>query len=50
LVKRITELHNGQLEITSDLGLGTVVTVLLPAERVVHWDMADQPELAAASG
>jgi hypothetical protein len=27
-----------------------VVTVLLPAERVVHWDMADQPELAAASG
>ena len=38
LSKRLAELHGGRLEIDSDLGTGTVVRVLLPAERAVDAD------------
>jgi len=34
LSKRLAELHGGRLEIDSALGVGTVVRVFLPAERV----------------
>ena len=38
LSKRLAELHGGRLEIDSSLGSGTVVRVLLPAERAVGPD------------
>ena len=34
--KSLTELHGGQLSISSDLGTGTTVTVTLPASRIVQ--------------
>ena len=36
LTKTMVELHGGRLLIHSVVGEGTVVTVLLPAERVIH--------------
>ncbi len=48
LVKRIAELHAGELVIESALGVGTTVTVRLPRDRVLRWEgMGEQP-LAAA--
>ena len=39
LVQHLTDLHGGRLEITSEPGVGTVVTVTLPASRLaVHAD------------
>ena len=35
LAKQLMELHGGRLELTSEVGRGTTVTVTLPAERVV---------------
>lgn len=40
LVKKIAELHGGKLEITSKVGVGTCVTVRLPAKRVVASQIA----------
>ncbi len=34
IVKKLTELHDGELELESEEGVGTTVTVRLPAERV----------------
>jgi signal transduction histidine kinase len=36
LVKKIIELHGGTISLTSNLGAGTVVTICLPAKRVVR--------------
>jgi PAS domain S-box-containing protein len=36
LAKSLTELHGGRLEISSEPGLGTTVSIHLPAERVGH--------------
>jgi two-component system cell cycle sensor histidine kinase PleC len=35
LVKAIMELHGGRLELASELGVGTQVTVIFPPERVL---------------
>ena len=35
LARRLAELHGGSLDIDSDQGHGTVVTVILPASRVM---------------
>ena len=35
LTKALVELHGGELQIASEVGKGTTVTVVLPAERVV---------------
>ena len=34
LVKRIVDLHHGELELTSELGLGSCFTVILPCETI----------------
>lgn len=36
LVKRLTELHGGSLNLTSEPGNGTTARVILPAERVLY--------------
>ena len=35
LARRLAELHGGSLQIDSEKGLGTTVTVMLPASRVM---------------
>jgi two-component system cell cycle sensor histidine kinase PleC len=35
LAKKITELHGGRLSISSELGVGTIVEIALPPERLV---------------
>ncbi len=36
LTKSLVEMHGGYLDLQSEVGFGTTVTVLFPAERVVH--------------
>jgi PAS domain S-box-containing protein len=40
LAQRLIELHGGTMSIDSELGKGTTVTVVLPAERTYHRDPA----------
>jgi signal transduction histidine kinase len=40
LAQRLIELHGGTMSIDSELGKGTTVTVVLPAERTHHRDPA----------
>ena len=46
LVKKITELHGGELEIQSKLGEGTTVLVHLPKERVIEGEKSAQNQIA----
>jgi two-component system, cell cycle sensor histidine kinase PleC len=34
--KKLTELHEGELNLESELGKGTAVTIMLPAARLIH--------------
>ncbi len=36
LTKSLVELHSGSLDLQSDVGVGTTVTVRFPAERIIH--------------
>ncbi len=36
LTKTLVELHGGSLDLQSEVGVGTTVTVRFPAERIVH--------------
>lgn len=36
LVKKVTELHDGRLEVESDLGVGTTMRVFFPQRRLLH--------------
>ncbi len=47
LVKKLTELHGGELHLESRLGVGTTVTIRLPAWRVI--DQKGQAPLAVRS-
>jgi signal transduction histidine kinase len=47
LVKAIMELHGGRLELTSELDIGTQVTVIFPRERVLAQCPLEQPRDAA---
>ncbi len=37
LTKSLIELHGGYLDLQSEVGVGTTVTVRFPAERIVRW-------------
>ena len=39
LARSLIELHGGRMSLTSKKGVGTVVTLWLPAERLVEWVM-----------
>ncbi len=45
LCRQFAKMHGGRLELASALGKGTVVSVVLPASRVIHHD---SPKAAAA--
>ncbi len=38
LSKGLVELHGGRLELASEVGVGTTVTIILPSERIVQRD------------
>jgi signal transduction histidine kinase len=42
LAKAIAEAHDGTLEVRSDLGKGTIVRLVVPAERITHMDASAQ--------
>ena len=44
LAKSLTELHGGALELRSQVGVGTTVTIRFPAERVVTTDQTAGPD------
>ncbi len=48
LTKALVELHGGSLDLESTVGVGTTVTVCIPAERTV--DPTCNPKTAATSG
>ncbi len=52
LTKALVELHGGCLDLQSELGVGTTVTVRFPAERIVasldHADSLDVEDRAAS--
>ncbi|SMF91480.1 Signal transduction histidine kinase [Azospirillum oryzae] len=48
LTKRLVELHGGTLELRSTLGVGTTVTVRLPASRLLPANPFDMPRAEAA--
>lgn len=43
LVKEIVEQHEGQVELSSELDAGTIVTVILPLERTVAQSLSSLP-------
>jgi signal transduction histidine kinase len=47
LVKKIMELHGGELDIASEIGVGTTVTVCFPAARVLEGAREALPRQAA---
>jgi signal transduction histidine kinase len=47
LVKRLIELHGGTVQIDSEVGLGTTVTVALPAKRLVSAPAPAEERLSA---
>jgi signal transduction histidine kinase len=52
LSKSLVELHGGYLDLQSDVGVGTTVTVRFPAERIVRPDAgmgSSSPEKREAS-
>ena len=50
LTKRLVELHGGELELRSTLGLGTTVTIRLPEERRVDRRPAAENRAPPAGG
>lgn len=46
LCKSLVKLHQGELKIESELGIGTTVTVSLPASRFAEAPVADNPTIA----
>jgi signal transduction histidine kinase len=44
LAKRLAELHGGSLDLRSNLGVGTVINVRLPAARVIHRQVKSHPD------
>ncbi|WP_366656426.1 HAMP domain-containing sensor histidine kinase [Fodinicurvata sp. EGI_FJ10296] len=48
LVKALAELHGGDMDLDSEPNVGTTVTVILPADRILqHEPQSRQPEAAA---
>lgn len=44
------KLHGGDLEILSEKGIGTTVSLIFPPERVSHKDKKDSPPTLSVSG
>jgi len=50
LTKALCEMHGGSLDLQSQIGVGTTVTVRFPSERVAECEAAEPPESAEAGG
>ena len=50
LSKSMMKLHGGDLEILSEKGIGTTVSLIFPPERVSHKDRKDSPPTLSVSG